>query len=357
MGGGTKVISIYADYLTKQGHEVLVVSLPHQHSKSKKIRDMFSFNSNLPSTQISYFDGSHIKQHVLDTNRPIVSADLPDADVVIATWWETAEWLNKVEDKKGKKVYFIQGYEVWDPIPKERSSATYHFNMQKIVVSKWLQNVLAKNHGLTNTDLVPNGVDKSFFIATDRAKQKTPTIGFLINNATVKGLDIAVKVVNELKKYYPNLRVLTFGSHKLNPLMTSLFPVDIPVWLNPTPNSIREIYLQCDVWLATGRSEGFNLTAIEAMACGTPVVSTKTGWPCHSINNYINGVLADIDDVYGLVEGAKWLLELSDTAWQTVSKHAELTTQGVDWEVSGAMFEAALKKQLSTLASTNKVIN
>ena len=32
MGGGTKVVAIYADYLTKKGHDVLVVSHPERKS-------------------------------------------------------------------------------------------------------------------------------------------------------------------------------------------------------------------------------------------------------------------------------------------------------------------------------------
>jgi hypothetical protein len=44
---------------------------------------------------------------------------------VIATWWETAEWVDRLSVSKGKKVYFIQHYEAFDYLPKERVEATW----------------------------------------------------------------------------------------------------------------------------------------------------------------------------------------------------------------------------------------
>src|SRR5208282_5263036 len=51
--------------------------------------------------------------------------------------------------------------------------------------------------------------------------------------------------------------------------------------------------------LTASRSEGFNLPAMEAMACRTPVVSTRTGWPAEAVKTGINGVLVDVEDQVG----------------------------------------------------------
>ena len=61
-------------------------------------------------TRISHFDYVGVPVHVLDRYRPVMDCDVPDGDVVIATWWETAEWVVELSSRKGAKAYFIQHY-------------------------------------------------------------------------------------------------------------------------------------------------------------------------------------------------------------------------------------------------------
>lgn len=44
-----------------------------------------------------------------------------------------------------------------------------------------------------------------------------------------------------------------------------------------TPNQLRELYVGADLYLSPYRAEGFNLPALEASACGTPVLCTQGG--------------------------------------------------------------------------------
>lgn len=344
MGGGIKVMAIYAQYLISQGHEVNIVSTPIQSKPTliARLRNLLRFKFFYPITQKSHFDGLNINNHIIDAFRPIVDADVPDADVVIATWWETAEWLDELSANKGKKVYFIQGHEVFNHIPKSRAIATYQTDIQKIVVSQWLKDVLEAEYQSKYLELVPNAIDHNVFYPTKRKKNLTPTIGFLANSGHVKGLDVALSVVKELKKDYPTLKVITFGSSKLKNIPFDAYGIEFH--LLPTQDKIREIYSHCDVWLAPSRSEGFNLTAMEAMACGTPVVSTKTGWPVEAIVAYKNGLLAEVDDVNALLAGVKWFLSQSDIAWLACSNHAVIATEGHSWEKSATQFESVLLK-------------
>ena len=341
MSGGTKVMAIYADYLLKQGHDVSVVFTPVAAKPSFRqwLRNALRLKFHYPIIQASHFDQLNVKTHLIDSYRPIGNDDVPDADIVIATWWETCEWLQHLDDTKGKKVYFIQGHEIFNDIPKSRAIATYKTDMTKIVVSKWLKDVIEEQYQSNNIKLVLNAIDTDNFYFNKRSKNETPTIGFLVGESHVKALDIALKVVVELKKIHPNLQVNCFGVHR---------PTNLPVddqfkfHLLPTQHEIREIYASCDVWLAVSRSEGFNLTAMEAMACGTPVVSTNTGWPVAAIKPFKNGFLTDVDDVLSLVDGVNWFLNLPNSVWQSCSVSANETTRGSSWEKSASMFESVL---------------
>lgn len=353
MGGGIKVMAIYAQYLISQGHEVNIVSTPIQSKPTliTRLKNLLRFKFFYPTTQKSHFDGLNIHNHIIDAFRPIVDSDVPDADIVIATWWETAEWLEKLSLSKGKKVYFIQGHEIFDFIPKQRAIATYQSNAHKIVVSKWLKDILESEYQSKYLELVPNAIDHNVFYPIQRKKSLIPTIGFLANSGHVKGLDVALSVVKELKKDYPALKVLTFGTSKLKNIPFDAYGIEFH--LLPTQDEIREIYTRCDVWLAPSRSEGFNLTAMEAMACGTPVVSTKTGWLVEAVVPYKNGILTEIDDINALLAGVKWFLSQPNIVWLECSNHAVATTEGYSWEKSTAQFESALLKLHQSHSSIN----
>lgn len=350
MTGGTKVIAIYADYLLKNGHEVLVVSTPRgQHKLFHQLKNLIKGKPfqliKRPVKHSSHFDGSLVKQHVINEKRPIMDADLPDADVVIATWWETAEWANQLSPTKGAKVYFIQHYEVFEYLPIVRCKATYKMPLHKIVIAQWLLKIMQQEYGDTQVDLVSNSVDKNQFFAPIRVKQNIPTIGFLFANATFKGVDITLQAIAMIKKTLPNVRVISFGVH---------VPKNVPFWDNsiefycaPDQDKIRDIYAQCDVWMTASRSEGFNLPAMEAMACKTPIVSTMAGWPMEAILSHQNGVLTEIDDIQALADGAKWVLNLSKDDWMALSLSAFNTVADSSWEKSGLLFEQALKNAIS----------
>jgi len=281
-----------------------------------------------------------LDHRVLDRHRPPVDADVPDADVVIATWWETAEWVDALSAKKGAKVYFIQHHEVVMGLSVDRVQKTYNLPLHKIVVANWLKDVMENQYRDPVVDLVPNAVNHEHFFASPRGKQSRPTIGFLYNATYFKGLDVTLAAVRELKRRIPDLRAICFGEWP--PSANSPLEDWIEFELAPHQNRIREIYSRCDVWLTASRSEGFNLPAMEAMACRAPIVSTRTGWPAEAIVNNGNGVLVEVDDINGLVDGAIWILERSDREWRVLSDSAFKTVATTSWESSALLFETAL---------------
>lgn len=344
MGGGTKVISIYAKALEELGHNITIVSQPAIKASLISILKSLVKGKGWPKRKARciYFDGMNLNHHVLNMNRPVIDSDVPDGDIVIATWWETAEWVNNLSDNKGAKVYFVQGYEAYDHLPVERCKATYTFPMHKIVIAKWLEKVMNEEYGDNNTDLVPNSVDHSQFFSSIRDKQAKPTVGFLYGKFATKGVDVTLAVIKILRKHFPELRIISFGA-VLPPADNDEFDEQIEFHHLPEQIKIRDIYSQCDVWLTSSIIEGFNLPAMEAMACRTPVVSTKTGWPDEVIITGKNGALADVGDVHALAEATKKILSLSNKDWVKMSEHAYKTVETSSWEKSAILFENALK--------------
>ena len=344
MSGGIRVIAIYAKMLAEFGHRVVVVSPPAAPiSLKQKLKSLLKHQVwPVLKPSISHLDALGLDHRVLSSHRPVTDQDVPDADIVIATWWETAEWVHALNASKGVKIYFIQHHEVFDLVPEARCRATYRLPLHKIVIARWLAELMHDEYEDADVDLVPNSVDHQQFFASQRGKQLRPTLGFLYHEAAFKGVDVTLSAVAVLREKYPNLRAICFGSHAPDDLTT--FADYIEFEQSPAQNKIRDIYGQCDVWVTASRSEGFNLPAMEAMACRAPVVSTKTGWPEEAITNEVNGYLVEVDDVAGLVAGVTRILDLDDVAWREMSQAAFLTVADSSWAKSCAQFEAVLRR-------------
>jgi glycosyltransferase involved in cell wall biosynthesis len=344
LSGGTRVIAIYAQSLKRMGHDVCVVSPPPQPiAPMQKVKSWLKGNG-WPDEQArrrSHLDGTE-NHRVLDRCRPVTDNDVPDSDVVVATWWETAEWVAALSARKGAKAYFIQHHEIHDYIPKARSKATYRLPFHKIVIARWLERIMYEEYGDATVDVVPNSVDRTEFFASLRGKQPTPSVGFLYSSAHFKGLDTTLAALRIVRERIPSLRVISFGVER--PIPHLALPNSTEFYRAPAQHEIRDLYARCDVWITASRSEGFNLPALEAMACRTPVVSTRTGWPEEAIKSHWNGVLVDIDDVAGLVSGIEWVLLLSDLDWRDLSRNAYKTSSVGSWQESARLFEAALER-------------
>ena len=63
-----------------------------------------------------------------------------------------------------------------------------------------------------------------------------------------------------------------------------------------------------DLFLLPSESESFGLAALEAMACGIPVVATEAGGLPEVIRHGVSGMLAPIGDVEKMAEHAEFLL-------------------------------------------------
>lgn len=344
MSGGIRVVSIYANLLASRGHQVVLVSpplpTPTFRQRLRNTLRLRPWPKEVGHTK-SHLDGLGLDHRVLSTWRPICDADVPDADVVIATWWETAEWVYALSPSKGAKAYFIQHHEVFEYLPLERVRQTYRLPLHKITIASWLVDVMGQQYGDRTVDRVPNAVDHSLFFAPVRGRQDRPTLGFLHHNTAFKGVEISIAAAKAIRTRIPDLRIISFGSNAPDDRLK--LGDDVEFHLAPPQEQLRELYAQCDVWFATSHSEGFNLPVMEAMACRTPVVSTRTGWPLETIKSGKNGMLVDVGDVEGVVDGALWILGLSEPKWMQLSQGAFDTVAGCNWAASTELFESALE--------------
>ena len=347
--GGMRVLSIYTELLQKRGHKILIVSTATQQpTLVEQLRSLLKGGGWLPAAEKepSHFDKVDVEHLVLETSRPITDADVPDADVIMATWWETAEPVAKLSNSKGAKVYFLQHYEAFDYIPKGRVEATWRLPMHKIAVAQWLADIARNEYDDLSVSLVPPTVDtKQFYDPESRSKkqqskQSVPTVGLYYSTTPWKGCDIALKAFCIAAKKIPNLRLVAFGSGETPPAYLPL-PGNTEYIMSPTQDQLRESYSRCDAWLFPSRSEGFGLPIIEAMACGTPVIGTPAGAAPEMLAGG-GGILVKPEDPEDMARAIEQICELSEPQWAEMSEKALEAVINYTWEDAAALFEAAL---------------
>ncbi|MCC6488776.1 MAG: glycosyltransferase family 4 protein [Candidatus Hydrogenedentes bacterium] len=347
MSGGIRVIAMHAKLLSARGHTVTVVHPPSQQAPLKhRLRRFLQGEGWLrhPRVYPSHLDGLALERKVLEMYRPVTAADVPDADVVIATWWETAEWVNTLPAEKGVKVYFLQGLETLEGQPAERVKRTWTLRMHKIVVSEWLAGIARETYGDTDVSLVPNSVDLALFQAPPRGKHSVSTVGFNYTFLPYKGCDVIAQAVGLARREVPALKVRAFGLADPEPKVP--MPEGAEYEKDPPQARIPAIYASCDAWLSASRFEGFGLPILEAMACRTPVIATPAGAAPELLAGGC-GILIEQEDAEAMARAMIRVCRMPNEEWRELSGRAYLKAASYTWDDASDLFEKALVHAVS----------
>lgn len=342
LSGGNRVIAIYADLLTAMGHDVTIVAQPHPHVSWKRtLKRLLKGQRPRPRPEKSHFNNMKARLYLTRNIKEITDADVPDADVVIATFWTTAYMVANLSASKGRKFYFVQHHEVHNPPYAEKGAASYRLPLRKIVVSSWLRDVMESEYGDADVPVVPNAVDHEQFQFQPRGKRDAPTVSLMYSGKLFKGLDTSLKALDIVRARLPDLSILAFGT--IDPLGRLPLPEGTTYVKSPPQDEIPQIYGASDVYLFGSNSEGFGLPVLEAMACGCPVVATRTGCAPDVIEDGVSGYIVDIDDAEALADRLIKVLSAEPDAWKTMSRNAANAVESYSWNDSARAFAACLE--------------
>lgn len=346
LSGGNRVIAIYADRLRRRGHQVECV-IPGMYVGWKDALQSKLLGRPLsPSRESNHFDELGVPYWVAKSRY-----DMPDADVVIATWWETAEYVETLPSRCGRKAYFVQHHEVFDYLPVDRVRATYRFDQKKIVVSGWLEKLMAEEYGDPDASLVSNSVDLELFRSPPRDKQPIATVGYMHSDAEFKDVGLAVEALERARRRVPELRVLAFGQEA--PDSPEGPPAYVDYKWRPPQTELRDVYSGCDAWLFTSRIEGFGLPILEAMACRTPVIGVPEGAAPDFIDSGVSGFLVP-HDAEALADAIVDVARMPKPRWRAMSQAAFERVQGQSWDRSTERFESVLRELVRAPAQARR---
>ncbi|MBU2958929.1 glycosyltransferase family 4 protein [Paracoccus sp. 1_MG-2023] len=337
--GGLRVVAQYARHLLDQGHEVrLVVRRPrHMPGPRRRLLGRLGLGPLAPPLAASrgHFSDLDVPIHHLEETRPLRVGDVPDADIIVSTWWTTAEWANTLPPAKGRHVHFVQDYEDFYPEFSRRVRAVYGLDIPKIVVAPWLQRRLVQEFG-RDSRVVMNGVDLDHFATPSRAKSSPPKVGFMYAEHPRKNSGMALDVVRRIQARRPDIECLCFGA-EARPAAAS---AAIRYERKPSQDRIPQIYRSCDLWLFVSRSEGYGLPLLEAAASRTPILATPAGAAPDLIDGRNGEIASFVPQEFA--QAALRILDEPDAAWADRSAAAFETAQSHSLGIAARAFEAEL---------------
>ena len=170
-----------------------------------------------------------------------------------------------------------------------------------------------------NVSVVSPGVDLYTFTAGSGRKAAREAVGlpqdahilaFVGRIQPHKGPEVLIRAVAEMLNHSPHLRpklitIIMGGAsgsgvgevERLKDLVSWLNISDVVRFENPVPRGqLPQWYRAADLVCVPSYSESFGLVALEAQACGTPVVATAVGGLRTAVADGISGVLVDGHD-------------------------------------------------------------
>lgn len=144
-----------------------------------------------------------------------------------------------------------------------------------------------------------------------------PVIGVVSRMEGIKGMDLVVPAFAEVLKQFPQCRLLVVGDGALLPQMKQqaedLSVADKVEWTGrQAQEKLVEYYDRIDLFWMPSRSEGFGLSALEAMARACPVVASKVGGLPELVTDNC-GILCEPESVASLAERSCDLLRVRES--------------------------------------------
>ncbi|MFO0813520.1 MAG: glycosyltransferase [Gemmatales bacterium] len=187
---------------------------------------------------------------------------------------------------------------------------------------------LARNDGFTRQpiEVIENGIEFSRFQnQTDRSAVRKQLgldctrryIATVARFHPVKDHESLIRAFSQLATHYPDVDLLLAGDGSLRDQLVSLvrsLSIEARVKFLGVRSDVPEILQAVDIFALTSLCEAASLTLLEAMAAGLPVVVTDVGGNPEIVRSEIDGYLAQRQDVAGIAQALKKLLDHPDRA-------------------------------------------
>ena len=208
--------------------------------------------------------------------------------------------------------------------------------------------------GPDRVEIVPPGVDHAFFSPGSRRgarralslPDQSPVLLFVGRIQPLKGLDVAIRACAQVRERRGDARLVVVGGPSgvdgerelasCRELAARLGIADSIHWVNPQPHhALSTYYRAADVVVVPSRSESFGLVALEAAACGVPVVAADVGGLATIVVDGVTGHLVDGRDPDDYAAAVEVILDDPDGA-ASAGRRAAAHARQFTWSTTAA---------------------
>jgi len=190
-------------------------------------------------------------------------------------------------------------------------------NMTLVTPSKWLKNQVEESF-LSDYPVIVinNGIDLNLFkpVESDFRRKygledKKILLGVAVPWSDRKGLNVFLRLSEKLNPIY-KIVLVGLSNEQLSKLPKNI--VGLPKTQNKS--ELAEIYASADIFINPTFEDNFPTTNLEALACGTPVITFETGGSVESIDETCGATIprGDIDRLLNVIYDDFWLSVTSD---------------------------------------------
>jgi D-inositol-3-phosphate glycosyltransferase len=190
--------------------------------------------------------------------------------------------------------------------------------------------------------VIPCGVDTTLFTPGDQAAARAalgldgrPRLLYVGRLAPIKGLTTLLDGMARLREAGSRAHLCIVGGDADEPLnghegelrarLADLALQDAVTFVGAQPQgSLRDWYVAADATVLPSYYESFGMVALEAMACGSPVVASRVGGLQTTVRDRITGVLVPDHDPAALAEALERVLDDAEL-------RRRLGREGVRW--------------------------
>ena len=197
---------------------------------------------------------------------------------------------------------------------------------------------------------VMNGIDLKVFYP-DPKIQKIPFKLVTVASADVplKGLDYLLKALSGLVKVYPDISLSVIGEQKTGGHTERLIKKlnlekRVNFFSNLTQEELRITYCRAELAIIPSLYEGFGFAAIEAMACGVPLISTSGGALPEVVKDA--GIIIPPKNVKEIYNSIDLLLSSPDRAKDFAEKALKRANSKFSWEAVAKKLEKVYFKEI-----------
>lgn len=342
-GGGLRVIVQIANGLARKGHEI-TISATACNSIPFLLDDRIEviyINNAIPVGQL---------QRLISALMLLKNTCKNNNEVIVSNYY-TSSFIGYIASAftSARHVYFVQGYEpgffsLNTPSSRfKRALAIMSYNLPSriITISNWIR-VKINTHTKKEIAIINDGIDTVLFTPKKYYEEqiKSHIIMVIACLEKRKGLSEFISAVELLWEQRKDISIKFVTS---DPTLVIESKVPHEISMPATDEDLVNCYQNSSVFVSTSHLEGFGLPPLEAMACGTAVVTTDSG----GINEYaINGencLIVPVGNVEAIYLAINMLIENGELRSKLIEGGIQ-TSSKFTWEVMVDKFEMELLK-------------